>query len=332
VSKPANKTLIGAFVLGAVALVVAAVMVFGSGKFFSKKNTYVMFFDGSLKGLNVGSPVMFKGVKIGEVTSIKLLYDPNELSAVIPVYVEIDPEKFTIPGEMQQSILEKMRRYVYLKPLVEKGLKAQLQTQSFVTGQLMIGVDFYPEKPVRMVGLDKKYPEVPTIPTSLQEVAKTLEQLPLKDIVTKLDLTIDGIQKLVNSPETKESIESLNQTLKDTRKLVQHVDEKITPLMESLTETSDAANAALVQAKNTMTGIEGDAKELMQSTKETIETAEATLKQAEKILSTFSGDSRLVYELNTTLSELSGAARSMRFLSEYLEQHPEALLTGKKQK
>ena len=81
-----------------------------------------------------------------------------------------------------------------------------------------------------------------------------------------------------------------------------------------------------------MTGIEGDAKELMQSTKETIETAEATLKQAEKILSTFSGDSRLVYELNTTLSELSGAARSMRFLSEYLEQHPEALLTGKKQK
>ncbi len=331
-SKPANKTLIGAFVLGAVALVVAAVMVFGSGKFFSKKNTYVMFFDGSLKGLNVGSPVMFKGVKIGEVTSIKLLYDPNELSAVIPVYVEIDPEKFTIPGEMQQSILEKMRRYVYLKPLIEKGLKAQLQTQSFVTGQLMIGVDFYPEKPVRMVGLDKKYPEVPTIPTSLQEVAKTLEQLPLKDIVTKLDLTIDGIQKLVNSPETKESIESLNQTLKDTRKLVQHVDEKITPLMESLTETSDAANAALVQAKNTMTGIEGDAKELMQSTKETIETAEATLKQAEKTLSTFSGDSRLVYELNTTLSELSGAARSMRFLSEYLEQHPEALLTGKKQK
>jgi phospholipid/cholesterol/gamma-HCH transport system substrate-binding protein len=331
-SKPVNKTLIGAFVLGAVVLVVAAVMVFGSGKFFTKKNTYVLFFDGSVKGLNVGSPVMFRGVKIGEVTNIKLLYDPKKLSAFIPVYVEIDPENFTLPAEGERTIFDKMRRYAYLKPLIEKGLKAQLQTQSFVTGQLMINVDFYPDKPIRLVGLDKTYPEVPTIPTSLQEVAKTLEQLPLKEIITKLELAIDGIQKIVSSPDTQEGIATLNLTLKDTRKLLQNVDEKISPLMESLAKTSDAAHDTLVQAKDTLAVIEVDGKELMQSTKNTIKTTEATLKQAENTLSTFSADSRLVYELNNTLSELSGAARSMRFLSEYLERHPEALLTGKKQK
>jgi paraquat-inducible protein B len=332
VSKPVNKTLIGAFVLGAVALVVAALMVFGSGKLFEKKNTYVLFFEGSVKGLNVGSPVMFKGVKIGEVTNIKLLYNPEKLSAVISVYIDIKRENFTLPQEERRTIEEKIGRYAYLKPLIEKGLKAQLQMQSFVTGQLMINVDFHPEEPVRVVGLDKAYPEIPTIPTTLEELTKTFEQLPIKEIITKLDLTIEGIQKIVNSPETQESIASLNLTLKDTRKLVQEVDEKISPLLESLTKTSDAAKDALVQAKNTMSVIEVDAKELMQSTKDTIKTAEATLKQAENSLSTFSGDSRLVYELNTTLSELSGAARSMRFLSEYLERHPEALLTGKKEK
>jgi paraquat-inducible protein B len=329
-SKPVNKTLIGAFVLGAAVLVVAALMVFGSGKFFTKKNTYVLFFDGSVKGLNVGSPVMFRGVKIGEVTNIKLLYDPEKLSAFIPVYVEIDPENFTLPAKGERTIFEKIRRYAYLKPLIEKGLKAQLQTQSFVTGQLMINVDFYPDKPIRLVGLDKTYPEVPTIPTALQEVAKTLENLPLREIITKLELAMDGIQKIVNSPDTQEGIASLGPTLKDTRKLVQNVDARISPLLESLTKTSDSAKDALVEAKHVISEIELHTKELAQSTKNTIMASEAALKQAEDTLSTFSADSILVYELNNTLSEMSGAARSMRFFSEYLERHPEALLRGKK--
>src|SRR5512139_3715931 len=127
-AKKVNRTLIGAFVLGAIILVVAGVMVFGSGKFFAKRNTVVMFFEGSVKGLNVGSPVVFRGVKIGEVTNVRLLFDPQKLSALIAVYAEVDPESFTVsvPGE-EKSVLEKARRGALLKPLVEKGLKAQLQ-------------------------------------------------------------------------------------------------------------------------------------------------------------------------------------------------------------
>jgi paraquat-inducible protein B len=330
-SKKMNKTLIGAFVTGAIGLLVVAVLIFGSGKFFAPTKKFVMFFEGSVKGLNIGSPVMFHGVKIGEVTEIQLRFNPKDMTAVIPVYIEIDPRRFIVPKEFEEEQHEESKKYRFAKPLIKKGFKGQLQTVSFVTGQLMINLDFYPDKPIKMVGLETRYPEIPTIPTTMEELSKTLEKLPLKEIVTKLDLTIDGIQKLVNSPETKEGMESLSVTLKNTQKLVQNINEKIDPLMESLTKTSDSANDTLVQAKKTISAMEVDAKELVQVAKNTVKTTEATLKQAEKTLATFSGDSRLSYELNNTLSELSGAARSMRFLSEYLERHPEALLTGKKQ-
>jgi paraquat-inducible protein B len=213
---------------------------------------------------------------------------------------------------------------MYIKPLIKKGFKAQLQTQSFVTGQLMVNVDFYPDKPVKLVGLEKKYPEIPTVPTTMEELSKTVAELPLKEIVTKLELTIDGIQNLVNSPQTKESIESINTTLKSTQELVQHINQKIDPLMESLTKTSDSAQETLKETKDTMSVLRDDAKE-------TLEAARDALKQTEKSLNTFSDDSRFAYEMNKTLKELSAAARSMRLLSDYLERHPEALLKGKKE-
>ncbi len=328
--KKMNKTLIGAFVVGAIGLLVVAVLIFGSGKFFAPTKKFVMFFEGSVKGLNVGSPVVFHGVKIGEVTEIQLRFNTKDMTAVIPVYIEIDPRKFTVSEEEKKKIIE-AKKYTYIKPLIEKGFKGQLQTQSFVTGQLMINLDFYPEKPIKMVGLEKKYPEIPTIPTTMEELSKTIQELPLKEIVTKLDLTIDGIQKLVNSPNAKESIEALNATLKNTQQLVQRIDEKIDPLMSSLTKTSDAAHDTLVQAKSTLSTFEGNAAELMATTKNTLKSTQETLKQAEKTLGTFSEDSRMTYELNRTLRELSAASRSIKSLSEYVERHPEALLRGKKQ-
>lgn len=227
-SKTANKTLIGAFVLGAVALVIAALMVFGSGKFFSKKNTYVLFFDGSVKGLNIGSPVMFRGVKIGEVTNIKLLYDPEKLSAVIPVYVEIDPRNFhVIGGKGTDLITQKVRPYQYLKPFIQKGLKAQLQMQSFVTGQLMINVDFYPDKPLRLVGIDGKYPEVPTIPTSLEQLTKTLQDLNLHELYKKFMSSMEGFDKIVNAPGAKDSLSAMRYTLKQADQTLATLDSTV---------------------------------------------------------------------------------------------------------
>ncbi len=328
-SKKMNKTLIGAFVIGAMGLLVVAVLIFGSGKFFAPTKKFVMFFDGSVKGLNIGSPVIFQGVKIGEVTEIQLRLNPKDLTAVIPVFIEIDPRRFIVPEQMRHEV--EVKKYTYIKPLIEKGLKGQLQMQSFVTGQLMVNLDFLPGKPIKMVGLETKYPEIPTVRTTMEELSKTIAELPLKEIVTKLDLAIDGIQKLVNSPEAKESLVSLNVTLKNTQKVVQHIEKQIDPLMKSLTKTSDAAHDTLVQAKSTISTFEGNATELMATTKNTLKSTQDTLKQAEKTLGMFSEDSRMTYELNRTLRELSAASRSIKSLTEYVERHPEVLLRGKKQ-
>jgi len=313
--KEANKTLIGVFVVGAITLIVAAILILGGGKFFRKTYKVVMFFEGSIKGLNIGSPLMFHGVKIGSVTDINLILNAKDLSLQTPVIVELDPQRWTLAGGERGDV----RR---IKALIDRGLRAQLQMQSFVTGQLVIAFDFFPDKPARYVGLVKEYPEIPTVSTAMEELSKTLQELPLKEIVTKLELAIDGIQKLVNAPETRESVKSLNQTLKDTQKLVQHVDEQIVPLMSSLTKTSDTAHETLSEAKNTISVFRDDAKETLADVRD-------TLKQTEKTLATYSDDSRLVYEMNKTLKSLSEATRSLRLLSDYLERHPEALLKGK---
>ncbi len=198
-SKPANKTMIGAFVLGAVVLLVLAVVIFGSGSFFAKKQSYEMFFEGSVQGLDVGSPVMFRGVKIGTVTDISLEFKPKELTFYIPVIaqVELDRMKRLGPPPTKQG--------EYLKPLIDKGLRAQLQTTSFVTGQLAVTLDFFPDKPAKFVGLAKKYPEVPTVPSTFAQLTKTIQDLPIQAVFAKLDATMGAIQELVSSDQAKKS-------------------------------------------------------------------------------------------------------------------------------
>jgi paraquat-inducible protein B len=334
-SKQASKTVIGAFVLGAITLVVAGVLVFGSGKFLRETTKNVLYFEGSVKGLNVGAPVMFRGVKIGSVTDIILLYDPSDLSVYIPVIIEIDRARFT-------NITGKMKRQADSNLLIEKGLKAQLQMQSFVTGQLMVDLDFYPDEPVKVVGEgDIKYDEIPTIPSGLQKLTKTIEQLPLDEIFNKIVKTVDGIERLVNSPDLKESVASLRRALDSADKLLVHLDSKVDPLIASIEDTSDAARGAFVQAEKTLALDEGVPGELATSLKGTLTSAQDTLasasdalKEAKKTLAAYKGivseDSDLIYEVNTAMRQLSDAARSIRYFVDYIDRHPEALLRGKK--
>jgi len=326
-SKKASKTLIGAFVLGAVALIVAGVVVFGGGKFFKKTIKYVMFFDGSVKGLQVGAPVTFRGVKIGEVTDMVLRFNTENMSVLIPVYVEIDPEIFRAEFKIKPT------QYKYYKALVEKGLKARLEMQSFVTGQLIISVDFYPDKPIKLVGLDKKYPEIPTIPATMEELAKTIESLPIKEITQKIDSVLEGIDKIVHSPELSGSIASLNMMLKDIDTLAKNVDTRLGPLTASLTSTSDAARGALVQAEKTLKMEEGTPGEIASGIKDTLKAARLTLEEAQKTMAGISQiaaqNANLGYDVNRSLEQMTALARSLRSLTDYLDRHPEALVRGK---
>jgi len=218
--KQANKTLIGVFVLIAIVLVIAAVLAFGSGRFFKHTTKFVLFFEGSVKGLQVGAPVMFEGVKVGQVTDIALQLDAKDLSVFIPIYIEIDPATIKVIN----STLPKGRDE-YIQPLIEKGLRAQLQIQSFVTGQLMVYLDFWPEKPIRLVGAeDGAYPEIPTIPTDLQDLTRRLGSLPLKEILDKLNATLDGIERIANSPKLHASMDSLDRLLKNADRILAQYD------------------------------------------------------------------------------------------------------------
>jgi len=221
--KKSNKTLIGTFVVGAIGLIIASLLVFGSGAFFKKTSKYVMYFGGSVKGLNVGAPVMFRGVKIGQVTDILMYFDPQNLSTIIPVYIEIDLDTLTIP-EKGLAIMKRAKKYEYTKGLIAKGLKAQLQMQSFVTGQLVVDLDFYPDKPLELVGFDKRYLEIPTVPTPLEKLTKALQDLDLDALYKKVMNVVEGIDKIVNAPGADNTLPALHDALEEAKETFATVD------------------------------------------------------------------------------------------------------------
>lgn len=326
-SKQASKSLIGAFVLGALVLVVAGIVIFGSGKFLTHAQKNVMFFEGSVKGLQIGAPVVVRGVQIGHVTDILLEVNKKDLTAFIPVYIELYQQKIVPIGD-DHSYDQR-----FLQALIKKGLRAQLQLQSFVTGKLMVNLDFYPNTAIRLVGLEKRYPEIPTIPSGLEQLAKRLEELPLKEIADRFNETLAGINRLLNSRDLQASIGSLNQFLNDTDALVKNLNTEIGPIVSDIKGTANAARATFVQAEKTLRFDEGVPGQIGSSIKETLSAAQDTLKKTNEAAKNINvialQNANLGYEIGRTLEQIAKLSRSMRVLSDYLERHPEALLRGK---
>jgi paraquat-inducible protein B len=307
-----NKTLICAFVVGAVALAVAGLFIFSSGKLLKNTGTFILYFDGSLKGLDVGAPVNFKGIKIGSVTDIKVQLESEDFTDIrIPVLVEIDRDMIKESSELIKSKgyqdwrkrREEMQKAgKIIKYMVDNGLRAQLISQSMVTGKLMIQLDFYPDKPARFVAAGNKYIEIPTIPSRLDEIAKAIEEVPFKELIAKATLTIEGIERLVNAPELKDTVVTLRDTIQDLRNLIKNLDGGVGTLTANVESTLKKTSDALVQATNTLTVVQGE------------------LKDTTPVIR---------YELTNSLKELADAARSLNALTEYLQRNPESLLRGK---
>jgi paraquat-inducible protein B len=310
-----NKAVIGAFVLGALALLVAGILIFGSGKFLADIQKFVVYFEGSVKGLNVGSPVIFRGVKVGTVTDIHIQFDPQAMEATIPVIIEVERDKF--------RGTEKGR--VYIKELIDKGLRAQLQTQSLVTGQLAIYFDFFPGTPMVLRGTDTKYPEIPSILSAGEELQKTFHELPLEDLVDKMHSAMTGIDRLVNSPELHEAIGSLDTVARDLREMIPAVHREIASLGKDSRRTAEAAIRAFNEAEKLLAMEDGPSGEMARNVNRTLVEAQASL---EAIRQT-AADERSTYQLQVALRELAEAARSINTLVDYLDRHPEALLRGK---
>ena len=355
-ARKTNPALIGAFVVGAVVLAVAALVVFGGGKFFRQTQPIVAYFDGSLKGIAIGAPVTFNGVKVGSVTDFKVVVDAKASTIRTPVFFEIDADRLQ---EASGVAIKFQKGAPGLKILVERGLRAQLEVQSLVTGQLEVALNFYPDTPVRLTGLSKDYPEMPTIPSSLDKLARTLENLPVDALIADLRHTLDSINALASAPEIKTVLLSVNKAVTGFDALVHRVDGAVTPLMASIDKTAETARTTMETARATIVdfqqvaarlgpAVEATLKDyqklavnvdaqvgpLVASIQKAAASAESTLGQAQRTVAVVDAalntDSPLRYDLANALREVQGAARSLRVLTDYLEQHPEAVIMGKR--
>ncbi len=263
---------------------------------YTQKMHYILHFDESIRGLTVGAPVEFRGIKIGQVVDIKSEFDMEKTSPRITVLIETEPQRWKVTGTALSRTADDAKKNI--SKLVAKGLRAQLKTGSLLTGQLFVDIDFHPDAPNAQVKYGEKFPELPTIPAPLQintarvnDLLRKLETVPIEQIGKDLGDTLQNVKRLTGSKELLEAVQALNQTLQHARQLVQNLDSNVAPQIGS----------TLDQVQKTLVSVEG----------------------------TLGKNSPLQHEMRQAFKELSAAARSIRILADYLERHPNALIYGK---
>jgi paraquat-inducible protein B len=334
VSKSVNPMAIGGFLIGGLALLITALLVFGGGQLLKPKLHWVVYFDSSLNGLNVGAPVKVQGVQVGTVKEIVLQMDLKHNRLMKPVVLEIEPGSLVNPqGEALQPALTDQERHERLQRFIDAGLRARLEIQSLLTGLLYVDLNFYPNYEARLTGLNyKDYPEVPAIPTTvdevkgaLEEVVKKVKDMPLDSMVRDLSATLAEIRLIVASDETRQSRKALARTLLEAEQLLADLNRQLPPLVRD-------ANQTVKEAGRMVKSLHAEAKPALAAARQSLLKASAMLDEAKgamaNLADTAAGDSAL----QESLVELRDAARSIRLLSDYLEQHPESLIYGKSQK
>jgi paraquat-inducible protein B len=319
-SKHANPTVIGAFVVGAVILAFTAVLLLSGGDLFVKKPRFVLYFEGSVKGLNIGSPVNFRGVNIGTVTNIQLVMGTSRADIKIPVTIEINPANFLLSDEMIKEMAESPKER--LGGLINAGLRAQLQQQSLLTGQLFIQLDFYPDTAAVLVG-NTKYPEIPTIPTPIERFTRKLEDIPVDQLMNNITSITEGLKQLVNSPELHQSLLSLNETLDNINQVVKSPE--LQKSIVSLHTTLDDLGSLARTIDSRIEPLSAEMHATLNETRLAMTQARSTLESAQHLVS----DQKLLYALDNALAEITSAARSVRDLADFLERQPQSLLRGK---
>jgi paraquat-inducible protein B len=317
--KRISPTAIGMFVVGSFALVIAAIVVVGSGSLFKKPLRYVCMFQGNVNGLRIGAPVKFKGVQIGTVEEIKLALSPSEgevrpdlKELRLPVIIGIERSMITQRGGTGHGLSQPG-----LEDLVARGMRAQLDTESLLTGLLFVDLDLHPNAPLdlALVTGSGSLREIPTVQTNLEQIQKQatdalakLDRIDLNKMVASISNAADSINHLTGSTDLKDTLASLkltvpnlNRTITSLRAALDNVNARVTPLVESLQRSSDEANATMK------------------------DTREALL----EVRSNLDPDSPLSVNLNAALDQLADTTRSIGELTDYLQRNPAALLRGK---
>lgn len=336
-SQRVSPTLIGLFVVGALALAVVGVGAFGSGQFFEQRTTFISYFDESVNGLDVGAPVKFKGVPIGEVTDINLRVDLENETFQVPVQyaINLDPVTDTTGARLN------LDDPALLRDQIENGLRAQLQLESIVTGKLYVELTYIsdPDSVVYAQGPPSRL----SIPTELSPLAKLgegasglvtnlrqfdvtqinenlvtflvnandkLETLDAEAINRSALATIESVREVVESEEVRTTLqdmpkatERLRATIKDAQGLIQRLDRGVEPTADELETTSRQLRTTLKRMRRTMTEVD----------------------------QTLSTDSGIGYQMNEALSNLSEATEALRVLVQSLERNPSMFLRGREE-
>ncbi|MFL5283404.1 MAG: MlaD family protein [Rhodopila sp.] len=318
-----RNSLVGLFVLGGIALAVAAAAMFGNFSLFSRTVQAVVVFQNAINGLSVGAAVTFRGVPIGSVDTIGIAYDAATNTAYIPVTVRLELGRTSIT-----SVGPNAGATFDVPELVKRGLRAQLQMQSYVTGQAQIDLEFDPGTPLDLHAGLSKLPEIPTRPSAFQRAREQLTELPLRDLA-------------VNANQALESVRTLADTL----------DKDLPPLMASLKVTSDRSADAVVVATEAIKQLQGQLGVTLDGINKVAATGDLELRQRgaelhtlltgaaqainqtrdvlSEVKSIASSRANTRQNLDSTLRDLAAAAASLRGFAADVEQDPRLLLTGR---
>jgi paraquat-inducible protein B len=332
-SKKSNPTLIGVFVVGATILLALGVTVFGGAKLFAKKTFYVAYFTENTQGLRVGSNVAMNGVNIGQVSRMVLLINRDTFQSITEVTMEIRPESwFVIEGGVTiGSGLNTSKPIPHEKIIKVGGLRAQLQSESLVTGQLQVGITFQPDTEARMRGGDNPpHPEVPTIPSTAKKIMADMQgwvheltkDFDAQKFSQQIQNIMQGVDELANSQELRASLTGADKFFNKSE-----TQQLSVSLQETLTEFRGTISDAGALLRNVDARVNTDLIPLIEKIDITLDEAQQALAAVKLQLN---GESVQAYQLGETLREVEAAARATREFLDYMERNPEAVLQGKK--
>ena len=325
-----SPAIVGAFALGAFALGIIALLAFGGVNFFSKPQRFVVYFDESIHGLDLGSPVKLRGVRVGRVADLTVRYDERKNHSVVVVTCEFSRKTLTDSN----GALIKVSEREELQTLIDHGLRAQLGVLGLATGLLFVELDFLnpTEYPADSRTTEIKYAVVPAVPSAISEfqasaseilskirkidfegltgelkklLADTRRQvdgLDLKGVSAQWQRTGAAIETLATSPELKQAFSNLNATLVDLRGTLAKLDSQVGA-------TGADVHATLAKAQETLQNFNATATTLR------------SFINAQQGLGEGAGEA---------IGKLSEAADAVQRLADFLERNPNALLTGKK--
>lgn len=316
-SERTSSVLVGAFVVGALVIAVAGALFFAGSGLGGQRSKFVMVFDGSLRGLNVGAPLALRGVTIGQVTDIDLVLDTRIGEVTMAVVVEVDQGSMQLQGGSAESLAS---------DLVERGLRAQLNTQSLLTGLLYVQLEFHPDKEGKLSDYSSPYPQIPTIPTELEQLRQSLESIDYSAIAADVNRIAEGIDSLVNNPDMQALPASLRASLTAVEAASASFSAVVTANSTQFSALLQESRGAMAEMRQEIPALSKSARQSLESLDTALLSATTTLNSLEKAAS---ADSPPRQQLREAMHELTLAARAIRALARSLEEHPEAILRGR---